>query len=336
MKHLFYIAFCLILIISCKNEPQSLSELKSNFYEIPHNGLRLGDSLNIYFFEKEEFVKSVEIFWNAQPIKNHTIMDSTNTILGINNLKIKVQLENSSISGETNVPVLNSFKETPMEFEIVKEYPHPTELFTQGFFFHNNKIYESAGQYKRSKLVTYSLGSTNYLQEKKQEDQIFSEGIAVLNGKIYQLTYRKRTVFVYDEKSFELINTLQLPDDLQEGWGITTNGEELIVTDGTHNIYYFDEKFNLQRKIQIAGYSSIYNQLNEMEFIKGKIYANVWQTNYILIINPNSGAVEKYYDLSSISETKGSDDVLNGIASYEKNILVTGKNWSRIYELASK
>lgn len=336
MKNLYCLVFCLFLIISCKNEPESLSDLKSNFYEIQHNGLRLGDSLNVYFFENEDLVRSVEILWNGKPFKNHTVMDSANTLLGINNLKIKVNLENNSISGETNVPILNSVRETPVEFEVVKEYPHPQELFTQGFFFHNNKIYESAGQYKKSKLVSYSLGSTGYLQEKKQDDRTFAEGAALLNGRIYQLTYRQRDIFVYDENTFELIETLRLPSILKEGWGITTNGKELIVTDGTQNIYFFDEKFNLQRKIQVAGYVSIYTQLNEMEFINGKIYANVWQTNFVLIINPASGGVEQYYDLSSLSQTKGDDDVLNGIAAYGNNILVTGKNWTRIYELSVK
>lgn len=336
MKKLYYFAFCLFLIISCNNEPKSLSDLESNFYEIQHNGLRLGDSLNVFFFKNPDVVDSVELTLNGKLVKNHIVMDSSNTNLGINNLKIKVYSGDSPILGETNVPILNSFKETPVEFEIVKEYPHPAELFTQGFFFHNNKIYESAGQYKKSKLVTYSLGQTNYLRETKNDDRTFAEGAALLNGKIYQLTYRQRDIFVYDGNSLQLIETLQLPSVLKEGWGITTNGKELIVTDGTQHIYFFDEKFNLQRKIQIAGYASIYNQLNEMEFINGKIYANVWQTNYILIINPNSGAVERYYNLASISETKGADDVLNGIASYGNNILVTGKNWTKIYEVAAK
>src|SRR5690606_3365183 len=308
-KNIFYILLGFILMVSCKDEPKTLSDLKSNFYEIPHNGLRLGDSLNVYFFEHEDLVKSVEISWNGKALENHTIMDSANTNLGINQLKIKVNLEGNSILGETNVPILNSFKETPVEFEIVNEYPHPKELFTQGFFYHNHKIYESAGQYQKSKLVTYQLGSTNYLQEKKNEDSVFAEGAALLNGKIYQLTYRQRAIFVYDENSLELLETLQLPAELREGWGVTTNGKELIVTDGSQHIYFFDEKFNLLRKIQVAGYASVYNQLNEMEFINGKIYANVWQTNYILIIDPATGAVEKYYDFTALSQTKGADDV---------------------------
>lgn len=336
MKKIFYLIIGLLFIVSCTNDPKSLADLKSNFYEIQHNGLRLGDSLNVYFFKNPDLVDSVELTFNGKSVKNHFVMDSTNTSLGINKLEIKVYAGGSPILGETNVPILNSTKETLVDFEVVKEYPHPAELFTQGFFFHNNKIYESAGQLKKSKLVTYSLGSTNYLQEKKLDDRSFAEGAALLNGKIYQLTYRQRDIFIYDEKTFELIETLKLPSALKEGWGITTNGKELIVSDGTQNIYFFDEKFNLQRKIQIAGYTSIYNQLNELEFIQNKIYANVWQTNYILIINPLNGAVEQYYDLTVISETKASDDVLNGIAAYGNNILVTGKNWTKIYEIALK
>lgn len=336
---LIKIIFALIgitTIVSCKNEPESLSDLNSNFYEIQHNGLRLGDSLNVYFFKNQDLVDSVELTMNGKSFGNHTVMDSSNTSLGINHLTIKVHTSGSVISGETNVPILNSTKEKLVEFEVVKKYPHPAELFTQGFFFHNNKIYESAGQYKKSKLVTYKLDATDYLQEKKLDDRSFAEGAALLNGKIYQLTYRQRDIFIYDEKTFELIETLKLPSVLKEGWGITTNGKELIVSDGTQNIYFFDEKFNLQRKIQIAGYTSIYTQLNELEFIQNKIYANVWQTNYVLIINPVSGAVERYYDLTSLSETKSDDDVLNGIATYGNNILVTGKNWNTIYELSAK
>src|SRR5690606_17310011 len=138
----------------------------------------------------------------------------------------------------------------------------------------------------------YTLGSTNYLQEQKQDDNVFSEGAALLNGKIYQLTFRQRSVFVYDAKSLDLVNTLQLPHNLKEGWGMTTNGKELIVTDGSQHIYFFDEQLKLLRKIQVAGFASVYTNLNEMEFIQNKIYANIWQTNFILVINPASGAVE--------------------------------------------
>ncbi len=325
-----------MVLVSCKNEISSLSELKSNFYEFKEKPIHSGETLNIEFNANSDKIDSVSLTLNGVTFKNNTQLDSTNSMLGLNKLQIKVHIGDDFIWGETIVPVLNSFKEMPVEFQVVKEYPHPTELFTEGFFFHNNRIYESAGQHGKSKLVNYALGSTNYLQEVRQEKDIFSEGIALFNKKIYQLTYRQRKVFVYDENTLELIETLKLPDVVREGWGMTSDGRGLIVSDGTQNIFFFDEQFNLQRKIQVAGYVSIYTNLNELEFIQNKIYANVWQTNYILVINPESGAVEKHYDLTPLSETKGADDVLNGIASNNDNILVTGKNWEKIYELSVK
>lgn len=336
MKRVAFTFFILVVLISCENKINSLSELKSNFYEFKEKPIHSGEILNIEFNAHADKIDSVSLILNGVPFKNNTPLDSSNSTPGLNKLQMKVYIGDDYIWGETVASVLSSFKETPIEFEVVKEYPHPVELFTEGFFFHNNKIYESAGQKGKSKLVNYSLGSSSYIQEKKQDKEDFSEGIALLNDKIYQLTYRQRKVFVYNAGSLELIETLKLPDTVREGWGMTTNGKELIVSDGTQNIFFFDEQFNLKRKIQVAGYVSIYTNLNELEFINDKLYANVWQTNYILVINPDSGVVEQYYDLTSLSETKGSDDVLNGIASYKNTVLVTGKNWSRIYELAIK
>jgi len=325
-----------LLVIACEQGPSSMSDFGSNFYVFSQKPLHLGDTLNIEFTKNTEKIDSVSLTLNGKRINNHEPIDSAKATLGLNKLRINVYTANQPVGGEVNLQVLNSGKETPVEYETVKEYPHPAELFTEGFFFHNGKIYESAGQKGKSKLVSYALGSTNYIQEKRQDKEDFSEGVALLSGKIYQLTYRQRKVFVYDENSLELIETLELPQIVREGWGMATNGTELIVSDGTQNIFFFDEHFNLKRKIQVAGYISIYTNLNELEFINEKIYANVWQTNYILIINPRSGAVEQYYDLTPLSETSGSDDVLNGVASYKNNILVTGKNWQKIFELSAK
>ncbi len=333
MKKIIGVLF-LILIVSCKKELKSLSDLQSNFYELQHNGLRLGDSLNVYFFKNQDFVDSLELTLNGNSIPNHFVMDSSNTLLGVNNLKIKVYVGNDFIAGETNIPILSSTKETSIPYEVVKEYPHPKELFTEGFFYHDAKIYESSGRYGRSKWVSYPLGSVQYVQEVKQDEKIFSEGISILDGKLFQLTYRERKVLVYDIKTHALLEEVPLPSMVKEGWGMTKDGKELIVSDGTQNLYFFDAKFQLQRKIQVAGYQSVYTHLNELEYIDGKIFANVWTTNFILVINPNSGAVEQYYDLTKLSETKGSDDVLNGIARMDNNLLITGKNWEKIYALS--
>src|SRR5690606_3504826 len=182
MKNFIRICAVLLLVVSCQNDVKSLSDLKSNFYELPHNGLRLGDSLNIYFFKNQDKVDSVELTMNGQSFRNHSVMDNSNTRLGVNDLKIKVHTGNSIITGEVQVPILNSERETPVKFELINQYPHPKELFTQGFFYENGKIYESSGQYGKSKLKTYKLGTTQYLEEVKQDPKIFSEGIALLNS----------------------------------------------------------------------------------------------------------------------------------------------------------
>lgn len=336
MKKSIFVLFALVALGSCENKISSLSELKSNFYEFKEKAIHSGEVLSITFGSNADKIDSVSLTLNGKSFKNNTRLDSANSTLGLNKLQMKVYMDGDFIWGETVVSVLSSFKETPVEFEVVKEYPHPAELFTEGFFFFNNRIYESAGQKGKSKLVSYLPGSINYIQEKKQDAEDFSEGIALLNNKIYQLTYRQRKIYVYDHNTLELTEMLRLPEMVKEGWGMTSNGQELIVSDGTQNIFFFDERFNLQRKIQVAGYVSIYTNLNELEFINGKIYANIWQTNYILVINPESGAVEQYYDVTSLSETRGNDDVLNGIALKGNNLLITGKNWNNIYELISK
>lgn len=332
MKKLIGI-FLSLLLFSCVKDIKSLTDLKSDFYELQNRSVRMNDTLRVNFGANQDKIISVELLINGKKLENNVVLDESNAELGLNQLEIYVETKDGRVYGKTKLPVLSQYEEKAVEFEVINEYPHSKELFTQGFFFHNDRIYEISGQYKKSKIVSYKLGSTGYLQETKLEDRFFAEGAEIVGDKIFVLTYRERSVLVYDSKSLELIETLNMPAELREGWGLTYTGSELIAGDGSQNLYFFDEKLNFKRQIQVVGNISIYNQINELEFINGKIYANVWQTPYILVINPDTGRVEQYYNLQSINESKGSDDVLNGIAFYNGNILVTGKNWSKIYEL---
>ena len=320
-------------MISCKKDIESLSDLKSNFYEMQLTPTHLGEELKIEFNANAEKIDSVSLILNGKPIKNNQKLDLTNSVLGSNELEVYVYVDGKHVYGKTQMAILNSEKETPIEYTVIKEYPHPTELFTQGFFFHNQMIYESSGQYGKSKLVNYALGSTNYQKESKLDPKIFAEGACILNGKMYVLTYRERKILVYNPDTLAQIETLEMPAIMKEGWGLTTDGKDFIASDGTQNIFFFDDKFTFKRKIQVTGNVSIYTYINDMEYVDGKIFANVWQTPYILVINPETGAVERYYDLNPINEAKGADDVLNGITLYKGNLLLTGKNWSKIYEV---
>lgn len=323
----------LIGMISCKKDIESLSDLKSNFYEMQMKPTHLGEDLNIEFNANTEKIDSVSLILNGKPIKNNQKLDLTNSFLGSNELEVYVYVEGKHVYGKTQMAILNSEKETLIEYTVIKEYPHPTELFTQGFFYHNHTIYESSGQYGKSKLVNYALGSTNYQNESKLDPKIFAEGACILNGKMYVLTYRERKILVYNPDTFAQIETLEMPAIMKEGWGLTTDGKDFIASDGTQNIFFFDDKFTFKRKIQVTGNVSIYTYINDMEYIDGKIFANVWQTPYVLVINPETGAVERYYDLNPINEAKGADDVLNGLTLYNGNLLLTGKNWTKIYEV---
>lgn len=327
------IASMALLVISCGKEIKSLSDLQSNFYAFQQKPLHMEDALNITFLENEDKIDSISILINGNRIQNNEKITAPTTHLGSNLLELNVYIDGKSIYGKTTLAVLNPVPETPVEFEILKQYPHATSLFTQGFFYHDQMIYESSGQYGKSKLVTYDLGALNFKKEINLDPKLFAEGAEIIDGKVYQLTFRERKILVYDAKTLDLIDTLEMPAEVKEGWGLTSNGEELIISDGTQNIYFFDKNLTFNRKIQVTGNVSIYTHINEMEFIDGKIFANVWLTPYILVIDPATGAVEKYYDFKEIDESVGDDDVLNGIALYGKNILVTGKNWKNIYEV---
>lgn len=333
MKRIILLAILTLFVVSCKEEVKSLRDLNTNFYQFQQQAIHLGDSLSITFKENEDKIDSMFITVNGNRIENNSIIDESIATLGANLLEMYVYVDGNNIYGKTSLAVLNPEKEQPVEFEIINKYTHPNELFTQGLFYHNGLIYESSGQYGRSKMVNYRLGQSNYLNETKLDANHFAEGAEIIDGKVYQLTLKARKIFVYDPNTLELINTLDMPEMVKEGWGLTTNGEEIIISDGSQNIYFFDKDLNFNRKIQVTGNLSIYTNINEMEYINDRIYANVWLTNFILIINPETGAVEQYYDLNEINESKSTDDVLNGIAFYEGNILVTGKNWNFFYEL---
>lgn len=325
--------FLLFVIVSCENKVSSLADLKSDFYEVQNRSIRLNDTLTVNFGANQDKIDSVSLLVNGNKLKTPAVLDSLNSKLGLNQLEINVYTKDGRIYGKTKLPVLSPVAETPVKFEVIREYPHNKELFTEGFFFYDDKIFESSGLYKKSKLVSYKLGSADYLQHITQDDKIFSEGAALLGDKIYQLTYRERKVFVYDSKNLQLLETLQLPAEMREGWGMSSNGKELIAGDGSQQLFFFGPDMKVTKIIQVVGNVSIYDQINELEFINGKIYANVWQTPYVLVINPDNGRVEQYYDLKELNQSRGADDVLNGIAVYKGNLLVTGKHWDKIYEL---
>lgn len=219
-------------------------------------------------------------------------------------------------------------------YRIVASYPHDRSAFTQGLFFEDGMLYESTGLYGESSLRRVNLERGEILQKIDLEDEYFAEGITVWNDKIIQLTWESRVAFVYEKKTLKRLETRPYP---YEGWGITFDGENLIVSDGSETLRFLDPAdFTEKRKITVEVGGRKIDRLNELEYVAGKIYANIWYEDLIVVIDPRSGGLLGWIDLAVLAEQeKGGENVLNGIAfdSQTQTFLITGKRWHRIYRV---
>ncbi len=222
-------------------------------------------------------------------------------------------------------------------FKIVNVYPHDKNAFTQGLVFDEGVLYEGTGLRGQSSLRRVELETGNILQILRLPDQYFGEGVTVFNGRIIQLTWMARIGFVYDKESFGLLNKFNY--QTEEGWGITHDGNRLIVSDGTSVIRFWDpETFKELGQIQVYDNNGPVENVNELEYVKGEIYANIWKTNRIARIAPDIGKVKGWIDLEGLYNPEGptrSVDALNGIAYDPKNdrLFVTGKLWPKLFEI---
>lgn len=219
--------------------------------------------------------------------------------------------------------------------EVVAEYPHDIESYTQGLFFHEGQLYESTGLNGKSTFRKVDLQTGRPLKRLDFDKKYFVEGSVIFNDNIYILTWDSKVAFVYDARTMEYKSTWSYP---REGWGITTDGKQLIASDGSATLFFMDEEFALQRRLVVKCEDRPVRWLNELEYIDGKIWANVYTTDEVVIINPKSGKVEGVIDCRGLLPrhlyTSGTD-VLNGIAyDHEgEKIYLTGKNWPKMYEI---
>ena len=219
--------------------------------------------------------------------------------------------------------------------EVVAEYPHDTGSYTQGLFFHEGQMYETTGLHGKSTLRKVDLNTGKPIIKLDFGQKYFVEGSVVLNDNLYILTWESKVVFVYDADSLKYKSTWSYP---REGWGITTDGKQLIASDGSSILYFMDEKFSLKRRVYVKHEDRPVMWLNELEYIDGKIWANVYTSEEIVIINPKDGRVEGVIDCRGLLPKELRDtttDVLNGIAYNPdtKKIYLTGKNWPKLYEI---
>lgn len=220
------------------------------------------------------------------------------------------------------------------EVEVVKEYIHDSKAYTQGLFFHNNTLYETTGLNGKSSLRKVDLESGEVVELKNISKKYFAEGSCVLDDKLYVLTWQNQVVFVYDVQTLEYKMSYSFA---REGWGLTTDGKQLIASDGSARLTFYDADLQQIRSVTVTLNGRPVRLLNELEWVDGRVWANVYTSDIIVVINPSNGKVEATIDCTGLLPEKlqkPDTDVLNGIAvSADGRIILTGKNWPRLYEV---
>ena len=260
-----------------------------------------------------------------------------NQRLGYQNLKAEIYYEGEKTETSSKIEVTSPIQPSLLQYKIINTYPHDPTSFTEGLEFFRDTLYESTGLNGKSYLRKYDYKSGKIYNQIDLEQQYFGEGITIMKDKIYQLTWKEKTGFIYNANTFKLEKTFAYDKDI-EGWGMTNDGTHLYQTDGTEKIW---KKNPATQKmidyVNVYSGSSKIPSINELEWINGKIFCNVWQKDAIAIVNPTSGAVESILDLSGLRTKIESPnaEVLNGIAynPKTKTIFVTGKNWDKTFEI---
>lgn len=224
-----------------------------------------------------------------------------------------------------------------LTFAVVHKYPHDPEAFTQGLLWQDGLLYESTGLKGKSTVREVALEDGKVLRSRALGDQFFGEGLACDGNRLVQLTWQNGKGFVYDRKTFEPLSEFHY---IGEGWGLTFDGKQFILSDGTSNLRFLDpETFAVTRTVRVTNGNQAVGRLNELEWVEGRIYANIWKEDVVAVIAPETGTVEAWIDLSGLlaPEDRAGHrvDVLNGIA-YDpatKRLWVTGKKWPVLYEI---
>lgn len=339
MTYKSFIGFMLVLfVISCKSEykfvlntPKKIQSNQELTISLSEKGNKPIDSIQFSIGNLKVKSNNNSATFNVKDLK-----------LGKHTITAIVFFENKTKKVTKPVYIMADSAPEIYTYKIINTYPHDKGAYTQGLEYHNGFLYEGTGQRGKSSIRKVALESGEILQQKDLESNYFGEGITILNNKLYQLTWQGGIGLVYDLETFDKEKEFKYTKS-REGWGLTNNGEKLIKTDGTERIWFINSESLVEENyIEVYTNKQKVEKLNELEYINGKIYANRWQLNSILIIDPTSGKVEGVANLNSLKELiakeqalEENDDVLNGIAFDKENnrLFVTGKHWSKLYEI---
>ncbi|MGB5698660.1 glutaminyl-peptide cyclotransferase [Muriicola sp.] len=263
--------------------------------------------------------------------------------LGLQTIKVHFRSEGNPIVVETDIKILAPAAPELYTYEIINEYPHDIKAFTQGLEFYQDTLYESTGSGGGAKSFIRKLDfkTGGIYQQVDLDTKYFGEGITLLHDKVYQLTWQSKLGFLYRVSDLKQIDRFQYGQS-KEGWGLCNDGSRIYKSDGTERIWLLNPETLVEEdNIQIVTNKSIFNKANELEYVDGKIYANVWQKESMMIIDAGSGAIEGVVNLGGLKEKVKQHaklDVLNGIAYHpgRKTFFVTGKNWDTLFEIQLK
>jgi glutamine cyclotransferase len=325
-----------ITIISCGSNSANKKSDFSIKTNVKKNTVILGKPISISINNpKNHSIKSIKYSLNGTKVSETFNVDSK---LGVQKLSANIKYDDKQEIVSTTITVLNDEKPKVYSFKIINEFPHDITSYTQGLEFYNGELYESTGQRGESKLRKVEYKTGKVLKNVDLDKAYFGEGLTILNDNIYQLTWQSGTGFVYD------VNTLKKKSSFKyskskEGWGICNDKKMLYKSDGTDKIWTLNPDNLIEEDfIQVFTNKGRINNINELEWINGEIYANRYQKNGVAIINPKNGAVKAVIDFTSLKNKVTQHpklDVLNGIAynPETKTIFVTGKHWDKLFEV---
>jgi len=343
---LFSIITLLVVVSGCSNKTNYSRKPVTNIQITPTNKVvTLGNDFSILSNTKlkDGKIQKIELFIDNQLITTTSELEISKTINsksflpGSHSIRIVAsKTDGVQSTNQISILIVSDIIPKKLSYKIIQTYPHNTSYFTEGLEFYNGKLFESTGNKGTSFVVSYNPQNGKKYKSLTIDDQYFGEGITILNEKMYQLTYKTRIGFVYNVNTFE--KTGEFTFLSEEGWGLTNDGKYLIMSDGTSKITYLDPiTFKKVKSIYICDNKGIINNINELEYVDGMIYANIWTSNTIIKIDGSSGKVLTYINMEGLLSTINSSsiDVLNGIAynKVENLFYVTGKYWPKMFAI---
>lgn len=345
-KSILYIVFVILCFEACKT-----SESINLRFQSPDPGQLVisGKPIQLQVSLPNDFKGNIRYLLDGKELSSSNlrqpfIVDSKPLKLGFRLFSAIVESEKSIDTALVNVVILSDEKPKSLRYEIVETYPHDTSDYTQGLNFVDGKILESTGILGSSKLKWVNLKTGQSIQQSLLPSEYFGEGCVLVDGKIVMLTWQNEKGLVYDARTLQLLGSFPYKQS-KEGWGLTFNGAHLLKSDGTNKIWRLDRKtYEEIDYIEVYDDQGVVNQLNELEWVEGKLFANVYGTSKIVVINPSTGKVEASLDLKALVPPKNyfktdedrSGNVLNGIAwdSLKKRLFVGGKKWPKLYQIS--